>query len=125
MRRILLAAVIGLIVVGVTASVAIAGNVHFKKNPAPTFTKNANNSLTGTGTLTGLGNGDIRVVIDATGSGTAQCQNPGGSSKVPGQNPVAVHVSGATDIPANRVVNGNVDFTVSTVAPQRPTPTQA
>jgi hypothetical protein len=123
MRRILLTAVLGLAVVAVTASVAVAANVHFKK-PGPTFTKNADFSLTSTGTLTGLGNGDIKVTITGTGTGNATCRNHGGN-EAPGQNPVAVTVSGATVIPANKVVNGNVDYTVSSVAPTKPTSAQA
>jgi hypothetical protein len=65
------------------------------------------------------------VTIAATGTGNAQCQNPGGSSKVPGQNPVAVSVSGSVLIPDDRITNGNVGFTVSTVAPAKPSPTEA
>jgi hypothetical protein len=107
-----------------TATSALAANTHFKK-PAPTFTKNADLSLTSSGQLAGLGNGDILVTIQATGTGGAQCENPGGNSKVPGQNPVTVNVSGSVFIPNSQVSNGNVGYTVSTVAPEKPTPAQA
>jgi hypothetical protein len=106
------------------APAAMAAKVHFKK-PAPTFVKNADFSVTASGTLTGLGNGDIRVIINATGTGGALCQNPGGQDKVPGQNPVAVNVSGQTDIPNNQVTNGNVGFSVTSAAPTQPTTEQA
>jgi hypothetical protein len=106
------------------ATTTLAASVHFKK-PAPSFTKNGDLSLTSSGLLTGLGNGDILVTIQATGTGGAQCQNPGGNSKVPGQNPVAVNVSGSVFIPNSQFSNGNVGFTVSTVAPQKPTPSEA
>ena len=122
MRRI--GCIIVVVLVGVTAPVALAANVHFKK-PAPTFKTNSDLSLTASGSLAGLGNGDIKVTLDAVGTATAQCQNPGGSSKVPGQNPVNVSGTGVTLIPGNRVKNGSVPFTVSTVPPEKPTPTEA
>jgi hypothetical protein len=106
------------------ATSALAASVHFKK-PAPTFTKNSDLSLTSSGQLAGLGNGDVLVTIQATGTGGAKCQNPGGNSKVPGQNPVAVNVSGSVFIPSSQLSNGNVPYTVSTVAPPVPSPEQA
>jgi hypothetical protein len=126
MRRTLIVLVAGLLTAALAASAALASSVHFKK-PLPTFSKGSNFALTASGiNLTGLGNGDLRIVIQATGTGSAQCQNPGGSSKVPGQNPVAVNVSGSVDVPASALVNGNVlDLSVSTVAPAQPTPTEA
>jgi len=116
----------GLLIAAAVTTAAVAGNVHFKK-PLPSISKGSNFALTASGiNLTGLGNGDLRIIIQATGTGTAQCQNPGGNSKVPGQNPVAVNVSGSVDVPAGALVNGNVTgLSVSTTAPQQPTPAQA
>ena len=122
MRRLICITIVAL--VGAAAPVALAASVHFKK-PAPAFTQNADLSLTATGSLSGLGNGDVKVVLDAAGTGTALCENPGGSSKVPGQNPVAVNGTGVTLIPSNKVKNGVVAFSVTTAAPEKPTPTQA
>jgi hypothetical protein len=124
MRRTLIVVVTGLLTVALTVSVALAGTgAHFKK-PAPTFTKNTDNSVTASGTLAGLGNGDIKVTIQASGTGTATCTNPGGNA-APGQNPVSVSPSGSTVIPNNQVTNGSVGFTVSTAAPPNPTPAEA
>jgi hypothetical protein len=124
MRRVFIFVAVLAVAVGVTAGPASAGSgAHFKK-PAPTFTKNSDLSVTGTGTLAGLGNGDIKVVINATGSGTATCTNPGGND-APGQNPVSVNVSGGTTIPANKITNGSVGFSVTSDAPANPTPAEA
>jgi len=108
----------------VTSSVAHAGSVHFKK-PAPTFSKNATTfAVSANINLSGLGNGDVKIDIFATGSATALCQNPGGSSKVPGQNPVAVNVSGTVFLPGNAIKNGSVTGVIATTA-SVPTPTTA
>jgi len=125
MRRTLIA-ILTVAVAAVLASTAVAANVHFKR-PLPTFTKNADFSVTASGiNLTGLGNGDLRIIISATGTATAKCQNPGGSSKVPGQNPVAVTASGVVDVPATSFPNGNVlGLSVSTEDVPTPTPAQA
>ena len=122
MRRI--CCILVVVLVGAVVPVAFAANVHFKK-PGPQFSTNADNSLTASGSLTGLGNGDIKVVLDATGTAEARCQNPGGSKKVPGQNTVNVDGTGVTLIPSNKVKNGSVPFAVSTEPVEKPTPTEA
>ena len=111
-------------VVGVIASVAYAG-VHFSNNSPPTFGKNSNLSVTGTFSLNGLGNGDIQVRIDASGTGTANCTNRGGNN-APGQNPVAVNLSGIANFSASQITNGGLGpVTATTAAPTVPTPKQA
>jgi len=113
---------------GMTGSAALANSAHFKDGTQPTFTKDSTTfALTASGiSLAGLGNGDLRIIIDATGTGHALCQNHGDQSKVPGQNPVVVNVSGTVDVPASAIKNGNVlGLSVSTVAPTAPTPTEA
>lgn len=110
-----------------TASPALAGSVHFKK-PLPTFSKDATTfAVTASGiNLSGLGNGDIKIDISAVGSATALCQNPGGSSKVPGQNPVAVNVSGTVFLPGDAVKNGSVlGVSATTAAVPIPSTSQA
>ena len=110
-----------------TSSTAFASSVHFKK-PLPTFSKSATTfAVTASGiNLSGLGSGDIKIDISAVGSATALCQNPGGSSKVPGQNPVAVNVSGTVFLPGNAVKNGNVlGVTATTAGVPTPTTEQA
>jgi hypothetical protein len=115
--------VIAILAVLGTSSTAFASSVHFKK-PLPTFSKDATTfAVTASGiNLSGLGSGDIKIDISAVGSATALCQNPGGSSKVPGQNPVAVNVSGTVFLPGNAVKNGTVSGVTATTAGV-PTPT--
>jgi hypothetical protein len=119
MRRIaLIAAALSLLVI---TSTAVAANVHFKGKSGPTFTDQGL-TLNATGSLTGLGNGDIVVTLTASGQPTSTCTNPSGGTQPPGQNPAVVQVSGQQAIPASEVKNGNVSINVSTAAPQSPIP---
>jgi hypothetical protein len=118
-------AVFGFVVVlvmALTATVATAANVHFKK-PGPTFTDQGL-VLNATGSLAGLGNGDILITLTATANPTTTCTSPGGNPS-PGQNPAAVTVTGSQSIPAGEIKNGNVAFNVTTTPPAQPTPAQA
>ncbi len=102
---------------------ASASNVHLKggKNAEPSFTDNGL-TLSASGALVGLGNGDVLITIDATANPTANCTNPGGQSKVPGQNPAPVDVTGSVSIPDAEIKNGNTPFSVTTLAPATPIP---
>ena len=102
---------------------ALAANVHFKGGPGsgPSFTDNGL-TLTGSGSLTGLGNGDVLIVLSARANPTGRCCNPSGACKVPGQNPAPVDVTGSQAIPASEVKNGNVSFSVTTQPPTTPLP---
>jgi hypothetical protein len=117
MRRILIPLTV-LAVAGMTATAAFAGNVHFLKKSPPTFTKSGL-TLTAAGTIYGLGNGDVLVTLDASGTANTLCTNPGGSSKVPGQNP-NFSASGSGSIPASNIINGHADFSVTTNPPASP-----
>jgi hypothetical protein len=119
MRR---TAFLALVVLGAVAAVAVAASVHFKPRN-PTFTDNGT-TLTTTGSLAGLGNGDIVVTVAATGSGSVVGVNPGGNS-VPGQNKVPVTVTGTQNISADEIKNGTVTFKVTTPVPRDPTGTEA
>jgi hypothetical protein len=105
----------------ITASVAVAANVHFKGTP--TFTDQGL-TLNAAGALAGLGNGDITVQLTATANPTTTCTSPGGNQS-PGQNPAAVTVTGSQSIPAGSIKNGTVNFSVTTQAPAQPTGKQA
>ncbi len=121
MRRLLLSLVAAIGLVGMSTSGVLAGNVHFNKSTPPTFTDNGL-TLTAAGTIYGLGNGDVQIVLTATAIPTATCTNPGGSSKVPGQNPASVTVTGGQSIPAGSIINGHVPFSVTTNPPTSPVP---
>jgi len=119
-RNIALALAIG--AVAALATVAVASSVHLKPpNRAPTFIDQGL-TLRSTGSLAGLGNGDIQITLDATANATATCTNPAGQTQPPGQNPAPVSVSGGQSIPAGEIQNGNVDFNVVTEAPVTPIP---
>lgn len=102
-------------------SAALASSVHFKSKGGPTFTDNGL-TLTATGDLAGLGNGDITVTINATGQPVATCTNPSGANQPAGQNPAKATFSGSVVIDASLIKNGTVAFSVTTAAPPTPVP---
>jgi hypothetical protein len=99
-----------------------AASVHLKggKNAEPSFTDNGL-SLAASGALSGLGNGDVEITIDATADVTAVCENNGGN-QAPGQNPAPINVTGSESIPEEEVKNGNTPFSVETDPPESPIP---
>jgi hypothetical protein len=108
-------------VVVAASTAAFASSVHLKSFANPTFTDNGL-TLTASGALAGLGNGDVLVNLSATANATAICTNPSGQHQPPGQNPAPVSVSGSEAIPASEVKNGTVAFSVTTNPPVTPIP---
>jgi len=106
------------IVLAIATGVVFAASVHFKNSPKLTATDNGL-TLTVSGALTGLGNGDVTITVTATGTPTTTCTNQGGN-QAPGQNPGEIVVVGSLTIPADKIKNGNVSFSVTTPAPPAP-----
>lgn len=94
-----------------SVNTAFAASPHFVGR-GPTLTDEGT-TLNATGSVAGLGNEDLTVVLDATGIASVECVNPGGN-RAPGQD-TSVDVSGeVTDI---EVKNGRAFFDVSTNEP--------
>jgi len=120
MKRTAIAFVLVVGAMAVTTQAAFAANAHFKHG-SPVFT-DGGVFLTASGSLAGLGNGDIVVTVDATGQPTATCTNPAGQTQPPGHNPAEVVLTGVQAIPGSEIKNGNASFNVSTASPTSPIP---
>lgn len=120
MRRLAFAAIATLMTLVLGASTALAANVHFKHG-SPDFTDNGV-TLTASGALAGLGNGDVVISVSATGTPTATCTNPAGATQPPGQNPAEVTLTGVGGFPESEIKNGNLFFSVETAPPESPVP---
>jgi hypothetical protein len=106
-----------LVVLGLTATTALASSVHLKggKNAEPSFT-DGGVFLRASGELSGLGNEDVLITLTAQADVTSTCTNQGGN-EAPGQNPAPITVSGGVAIPASETKNGATPFTVATEPP--------
>ena len=124
MRRTAIAALMALLALGMTASIAAASSVHLKggSRAEPSFT-DGGLTLNAAGELAGLGGGDVPVELTAQANVDATCTNPGsGGTQPPGQNPAPISVSGVDEIPETEIKNGNTPFDVTTTGPVTPIP---
>jgi len=116
MRRILVFFAALSIALLITAPTATAASPHFKKGGSPVCTVSTSGSTSSTtcsGSLAGLGNGDVDLNTTVSGSAVYQCQNGGGNT-APGQNKVLVGpVTAPTHISGTEVKNGNLAFTTN------------
>lgn len=113
MRR-TLAVLAAVLMTALTGGVAHAANPHFIGEPVITVDGTTVNA---SGSVAGLGNTDIDVTLEATGTAAIECTNPGGNV-APGQN-TEIDVSGTqTDIETK---NGRAFFNVTTGEPEAPT----
>jgi hypothetical protein len=128
MRRITTNVLSVLALVTMVGGIAWAESVHLKNNRKPTYTDNTGRppaedlTLSASGALAGLGNGDVVIALTASANPTGQCCNPGGECKVPGHNPAPVDLTGVVAIPGSDIKNGNLSFAVETGGPTTPIP---
>lgn len=106
---------------GMMADFYQASSVHLKggKHAEPAFF-DAGLTLTASGSLSGLGNADVTITLDATAIPDARCTNPSGANQPPGQNPAPVDVTGSVSLPKEQIENGNLAFSVTTEPPETP-----
>ena len=111
-----------LLAVASIAAVAVwAANPHYKKGPS---TVDNGITATSTGTIAGLGNGNVIVTLNFPGAtGTTTCTNPGGNEAA-GQNPATPAATSGSQL-ITKIKNGTVSFTVTTDVPPNPTPQAA
>lgn len=119
LRRKVISILSVLLVLSISSSVAFAGSIHLSSPVS--FTTG---SLIADGTLAGLGNANVNIILEGRGTGVATCTNNGGNT-APGQNPVQVDVQGIESIPATLIQNGSTPFHVETAEPIWPTAQQA
>jgi len=121
MRRTTITLLTLLALASITIVVVWADSAHYKKGPS--FVDNGI-TATATGTIAGLGNGDVSATLSfPNATSTTICTSPGGND-APGQNPAAPTPVTGTAVFSNPK-NGSLAFTVTTQAPANPTPQQA
>jgi hypothetical protein len=106
-----------------TAIVAVwAASPHYKRGPSVV---DNGATATATGTIAGLGNGNVIVTLSfPNATGTTTCSNPGNGNQANGQNPATPAATSGSQL-ITKVKNGSVSFAVTTDPPPNPTPEAA
>jgi hypothetical protein len=117
MRRQFLVALVTIIsAAALVAAGALGASPHFKKGGEPVCTISGpatSQTVTCTGTLSGLGMENLKITTTISGFAVYQCQNAGGNI-APGQNKVLQGPSTVpTLIPSSAIKNGNLTFTTN------------
>jgi hypothetical protein len=103
---------------------AVAASPHFKKGGTPAC-RDTGTQLVCSGSLAGLGNEDVDIVLTADAQASFNCVNPGGN-EAPGQNKVPFTATGSQHFDASEIKNGNLAFSVAApTTPPTATPQQA
>ena len=128
------------LMLALTVSTALAAKPHFSKlslSSTDLGTSTASTSLSmlagsssftteavvAEGIVAGLGNiGQVKITLQATGTGTAICTNQGGN-QAPGVNPISVNVGGEATVFVDE--NGSAKFTLQTNGAPAPTSKKA
>jgi hypothetical protein len=100
-----------LLALGIATPATLAANPHFVVGPE--ITLNPDNTVTATGSVAGLGNQNIDIILTAELSVEVLCRNPGGNI-APGQTQQTTVTGEAADV---KVENGRATFSISTEAP--------
>jgi hypothetical protein len=110
-----------IIAMATIALVAYADSAHYKKGP---FLTDNGLTATATGSVAGLGNGNVMITLDfPNATGTTTCTNPGGNQAA-GQNPATPADVSGTALFTNPK-NGTLAFSLTTATPANPTPQAA
>jgi hypothetical protein len=123
MKRIVIALVAAIALLGLSAAPALAQSGHFipRGGNAPSCS-DIGTQVNCTGKVAGLGGTTFEITVEADGIAEVVCINPAGH-RAPGQD-TAVTVAGSTD-PLPTPQNGQYVFSITTDAPDPlpPTPT--
>lgn len=111
MNKKILAVATGVLIAVLAFTDAFAGGIKFTAN----FSLG---SLISNGTISGLGNTDVTMVLDASGIPAITCTNQGGN-QVPGQSYPKVSAQGSEALPGNSPLrkNGSSPYGVETQPP--------
>jgi hypothetical protein len=102
-----------LLIVAMLSVALAAQSVHFVRGPV---ISDLGTTLGVSGKLAGLGQGDVTILVNASGVADVECTNPAGNV-APGQD-TTISSSGSVTYPSPK--NGNLVFSVATVVPSIP-----